>query len=64
VSQPPSHWQLSPWHSPRLPPLQARSALREDHRVRGGQIGGEFRGGHNDDGITPITIRKLKASSD
>ena len=33
--------------------------------MRGGKIGGKrFRCGHDDDGITSITIRKLKASSD
>jgi hypothetical protein len=45
--------------------LEARGALRKDHRVRGGQIGGEqFRGGHDNDGITSIAISKLNASSD
>jgi len=45
--------------------LQARSALGEDHRMRGGKIGGErFKGGHTVNGITSIAIRKLKASAD
>jgi hypothetical protein len=44
--------------------FQARGALGEDQRMRGGKIGGErFRGGHDDDGITSIKIRKLKALS-
>jgi hypothetical protein len=45
--------------------LQTRGALGKDQRMRGGKIGGKrFRGGHDDDGITSITMRKLKPSSE
>lgn len=42
--------------------LKTSGALREDHRMRGGQIGGErFRCGHAEDGITSITIREAQS---
>ncbi len=42
--------------------LKARGALREDHCMRGGQVGGKrFRCGHDDDGITSITIREAQS---
>src|ERR1700722_18014499 len=41
--------------------LDTGSALGKDHRVRGDKIGGKrFGGGHADDGITFVTIRKPK----
>src|SRR3546814_6538615 len=44
---------------------QARLALGEDHRVRGGKIGGKRLGGglHERDGITSIAVCKLKSLS-
>jgi hypothetical protein len=45
--------------------LQTRGALGKDQRMRGGKIGWErFRGGHDDDGITSITMRKQKPLPD
>jgi hypothetical protein len=44
--------------------LNAGGTLGDDHRMRGGKIGGERFAGHADDGITFVIIRKLKALPD